>query len=164
MTLRESLKITSYKSIFNCIYNLFYKEKGHSKAFLTEIDCSYLKFYKKLLSLSYSENSDHSIYLLFSGDDIDVCLLDDLNDEVYSLCFVDWSSIIDMKIINSVKISAPEYLARILWEMTFWGFTEQEVKKQESLMLEASNEIKTEKIINLWEPKWDIANDEKNSD
>ena len=82
MTLRESLKLTSYKSVFNYIYKLFYKGKVHNNDKIMEIDCSYSNVFKKLLSLPVKETTNHSIYIAGIGNlstDVDVCLLDEVN-------------------------------------------------------------------------------------
>ena len=143
MTLRESLKLTSYKSAFNYIYKLFYKGKDHNNDKIMEVDCSYSNVCKKLLSLPAKETTNYSIYIAGIGNlstDVDVCLLDEVNDEIFSLDFVDWADLIDMNIINSIKMSSPEYLAHILWEITFWGFSEEQIEKQKQITIDASNE------------------------
>ena len=143
MTLRESLKVTSYKPVFNYIYSLFYKEKGYDNSKIMEIDCSYLNVFKKLLSFPTKEINNHSIYVASVGSskaDIDICLIDEENDEIFSLDFMGWSDLIDMNIINSAKMSSPEYIAHILWEITFWGFTEEEIEKQKQKTIDAANE------------------------
>lgn len=142
-TFRDSLKTTSYKSVFNFIYKLFCQDKGHDDSKIMEIDCRYSEVYKKLLSLPEKEASNCSIYIAGIGNlstDVDVCLLDEVNDEIFSLDFLDWADLIDMNIINSIKISSPEYLAHILWEITFWGFSEEQIEKQKQITIDASNE------------------------
>ena len=37
-------------------------------------------------------------------------------------------------------MSSPEYLAHILWEITFWGFSEEQIEKQKQITIDASNE------------------------
>jgi len=64
----------------------------------------------------------------------------EVEDEIYSFDFIEWRDIIDMEILKTVKISDIECLAHILWEITFWGFSEEEIEKQKQITLEASNE------------------------
>ena len=45
-----------------------------------------------------------------------------------------------MEIFKTAKISDLECLAHILWEITFWGFSQEEIEKQKQTTLEASNE------------------------
>jgi len=143
MTLRELLKETPYKSVFNTIYKLFYQEKKYLNSKIIEADLAYSKVYETLLDLPEKEAENHKIYIAGIGsisEDVDVCFLDEIEDEIYSFDFVSWSDIIDMEIFKTAKISDIECLAHILWEITFWGFSQEEIEKQKQTTLEASNE------------------------
>ena len=65
---------------------------------------------------------------------IEVCLFDESEDELFALDFIDWNDIIDMKVLRAVNVSDKKCLAHILWEITFWGFSNEKVK-EESLKL-----------------------------
>ena len=86
---------------------------------------------------------DLKIYLASVGPekiDIDACLLDEPKDELFALDFVEWKDIIDIEIYNSAKLTQTECLAHILWEITFWGFSEKEIQKQSKKIQDESNE------------------------
>lgn len=143
MTLRELLKETPYKSVFNTIYKLFYQEKKYLNSKIIEADLAYSKVCKILLDLPEKKVENNKIYIAGIGsvsEELDVCFLDEVEDEIYSFDFIEWRDIIDMEILKTVKISDIECLAHILWEITFWGFSEEEIEKQKQITLEASNE------------------------
>ena len=79
------------------------------------------------------------------------------NANKYSRCFslmgVPWSKIIDTEIRFEVKCSIEEALARLLWELTFDGWTEEKVKENTAFIIErikeAEKEIKEGKCITL---------------
>ena len=143
MTLRELLKETPYKSVFNTIYKLFYQEKKYLNYKIIEADVAYSKVCKILLDLPEKEVENHRIYIAGVGSaskEVDVCFLDEVEDEIYSFDFVAWADIIDMKILKTAKISDIECLAHILWEITFWGFSQEEIEKQKQITIDAGNE------------------------
>tara|TARA_B110000305_G_scaffold175630_1_gene194290 strand:+ start:775 stop:1209 length:435 start_codon:yes stop_codon:yes gene_type:complete len=143
MTLRELLKETPYKSVFNTIYKLFYQEKKYLNSKIIEADLAYSKVCEILLDLPEKEVENHRIYIAGVGsvsEEVDVCFLDEVEDEIYSFDFIAWADIIDMKILKTAKISDIECLAHILWEITFWGFSQEEIEKQKQITIDAGNE------------------------
>jgi hypothetical protein len=143
MTLRELLKETPYKSVFNVIYKTFYQQKKYLNSKIIEADVAYSKVYKDLLDLPENKIENQKIYLAnVAGlaQEIDICLLDETEDELYSFDFVPWKDIIDLEILKTAKLSAVDCLAHILWEMTFWGFSEEQIEKQKQITIDASNE------------------------
>lgn len=143
MTLRELLKETPYKSVFNVIYKTFYQEKKYLNSKIIEADLSYSKVYKDLLDLPENKIENQKIYIANVADlaqEIDICLLDETEDELYSFDFVPWKDIIDLEMLKTAKLSTVDCLAHILWEMTFWGFSEEQIEKQKEITINASNE------------------------
>ena len=61
---------------------------------------------------------------------IDVCLIDNKTDEIFALDFLSWSEIIDLDVKNSTKLNEEELLAHILWEITFWGFSDSKISQE----------------------------------
>jgi K+ transporter len=143
MTLRKLLKETPYKSVFNVIYKTFYQQKKYLNSKIIEADVAYSKVCKDLIDLPENKIENQKIYLANVADltgEIDVCLLDEVEDELYSFDFVPWRDIIDLEILKTAKISTVECLAHILWEMTFWGFSEEQIEKQKQITIDAGNE------------------------
>ena len=63
MTLRELLKETPYKSVFNTIYKLFYQEKKYLNSKIIEADLAYSKVCKILLDLPEKKVENNKIYI-----------------------------------------------------------------------------------------------------
>ena len=144
MTLRELLKETPYKSVFNAIYKTFYQQKKYLNSKIIEADLSYSNVYKELIDLPENKIENKKIYIAnvadLSDETIDICLLDEIEDELYSFDFVPWRDIIDLELLKTAKLSNIECLAHILWEMTFWGFSEEQIEKQKQITIDAANE------------------------
>ena len=133
MTLRDLLIECNYKSVFNNIYKKFYQQKNYTSAEIIEFDLAYSKVVHELISLPKNPKENLKIYLTSLGSaslDIDVCFFNEVEDELFSFDFVSWKDIIDMEIFNTAKMTQSETLAYILWEITFWGFSEEEIQKE----------------------------------
>lgn len=142
-TFRDLLNKCDYKVVFNDLYKKFLQDKKYSNSKITEYDVQYSRVFKELSSLPSNPKDDLKIYLASVGPekiDIDTCLLDEPKDELFALDFVEWKDIIDIEIYNSAKLTQTECLAHILWEITFWGFSEKEIQKQSKKIQDESNE------------------------
>ena len=77
----------------------------------------------------------------------------DEHSRTFAAGWTPWSKIIDTPIINDAKFSTEKVAAEILWEMTFYGWTEETVKSGvkviEGKLKEAVKEIKEGKCITL---------------
>ena len=58
---------------------------------------------------------------------IDVCLYDEDKDELFSMDFVDWKDLINLEIYKTIKMENFQILAHFLWQITFWGFSMEEI-------------------------------------
>lgn len=137
-TFRELLQKNSYKKVFNEIYLEYYKGKTPEDK-IAEADSKYLTVYNELLNIKSKSKTNLCIYLVqaksFDEEDfIDVCLYDEDSDEVFAMDFTDWSEIIDMEVRNTIKISDVKVLSHIMWEITFWGFSQAKIKDQADLL------------------------------
>ena len=134
-TFRELLQASYYKKIFNEINKIFLKDKTLRQK--ENFDLKFLSVWQELNNLEKSEQPPHILYLVevsgdFGDSFIDVVMLDEEEDEFYALDFLDWREIIDMRVEKPDKMSEEEALAYILWEITFWGFSNKEVSKERS--------------------------------
>ena len=134
-TFRELLQASYYKKTFNEINKIFLKEKTLREK--ENFDLKFLSVWRELNKLEKSKQPPHILYLVevsgdFEDSFIDVVMLDEEEDEFYALDFLDWREIIDMRVEKPDKMSTEEVLAYILWEITFWGFTNKEVSKERS--------------------------------
>ena len=83
-------------------------------------------------------------------------MLNKTNNETYGIDFLDWSELINKKIktdFSDSELTGSEILAHILWEITFWGFSSDQVQLAGSKIIDETNEvveeIDFEKFINL---------------
>jgi hypothetical protein len=134
-TFRELISKNSYKLVFNQIHKFYLKE--YSKEKKTKYDINFYSVWSELLKLDETKNLNHKLYLVQVDTDkeehgliIDVCMLDEEEDELFALDFVDWRDLIDLNIEKPSDMSENECLCHILWEITFWGFTNKDVKAE----------------------------------
>jgi hypothetical protein len=75
------------------------------------------------------------------------------HNRVFAMGFVPWSKLIDTPVINKAGFSNEQLLAEILWEFTFYGWTEKRVEKRideiEGKIKEAIKEIDAGKCVEL---------------
>lgn len=72
---------------------------------------------------------------------VDVHILKPDEDEPWALDFVPWSTLIDLKIVNKLKLKPEELLAHILWEITFHGYSESKVDEESKKLQELADRI-----------------------
>lgn len=74
-------------------------------------------------------------------------------NKTFAAGWTPWSEIVDTPVINSTNYSMERAIAELLWELTFYGWTEekqkQRVKEIEGRIEEAEKEIKEGKYIEL---------------
>ena len=132
MTLRSIINQCSYKKVFNIIYKSYFAEKSYSHSKITEADLSYLKVYQTLKDLPICNLPELEIHLdEVKGDSekyIHVSLYDPKEDQIYACDFCPWSDMIDCPITAHIELTDDEILAHIMWEMTFWGFSEKAIE------------------------------------
>lgn len=80
----------------------------------------------------------------------------DKHNRTFASGFVPWSKLIDTPIINEARFSLEKLLAEILWELTFYGWTEEKAKEStneiKKSLLQAKKEIADGKCITLPTP------------
>ena len=65
-------------------------------------------------------------------------------NKYYALGLPKWSTLIDTHVVNDAKLSADELLAEILWEFTFYGFTQKQIDEFSDGLKEQVKTIKKE--------------------
>lgn len=118
MTLRELIDTASYKKAFNYLYKAYYKDKRMSKDQIVEIDLGYSRACEYLSSISKNIQDNFKIYITQPQSDskvVDVCVLDELHDEIMLIDNFKWDALIDMEIYEALKIKNHECLAHILY-------------------------------------------------
>lgn len=145
MTLRETLEHVVSRGnrpqIFACIYNVYYKHKDRT---FSQVLKSYNCVVEELQSLPKNTTSDLHLVIdtVIDGDQecMDVHLYDTVEDCKYSMDFVDWSELIDLIVEDKTGLSNPDQIAHILYELTFWGFTPDQIEQEKKILKEASKE------------------------
>ena len=144
MTLRDLLKECNRNKVMNIIQKEYYlKELDH----FNEIYASYDSVWETLMFKELNPNKEYEIYLreLSEGFDntyIDVCLYCPEDEMTYAMDLTAWEDLIDYKIkTKHDKIDAHKALAHILWEITFYGFSEDEITQEKDKLKKLSKEV-----------------------
>ena len=138
MTLRDLLLKCTYKKSFNQIYKIYLKGE-YEDSEVIKFDSLYYTVFQKLTSLPKKPNSNNKIYLAYiaGGErEVDVCFLDKNKDELFAMDFIEWGDIIDLEVYTTFQALDEEYLAHILYEITFWGFNPKSINEQKKLLNE----------------------------
>lgn len=77
----------------------------------------------------------------------------DKYNQYFAIGFISWSKLIDTPVHNLTNLSDEEMLGEVLWELTFWGWTEEKVKDHvkdlEGKIDQAIKEVKEGKCVTL---------------
>ena len=144
MKFRELLKESGYKQVFNVIYKYYYRDKNHSEDEIISFDILYRKAFDALLTKSAGNSNSFEILLqdikADEEDIVDVCIKDLKTEEIFALDFIPWAELVDSEVNIREDMKNYEICAHILWEITFWGFTEKEIEAQKEATKNADNE------------------------
>ena len=141
LTLREIINqvmdANALKQVFNVIYEKYYTDTDkNAKHDIETVANGYTSTVRELLELD-STSSAYAIALTEGEEWMDVHLVAD--GKKFAMDFVLWEELVDSTIVdNTGRLENTEALAHILWEMTFYGFTEARVKEAGDELLEAS--------------------------
>ena len=114
LTLRETLKGKSYKTIFNYIYKTYLKHYSQDEVINISIEIHNL--IKKLRSQPKSNNDTESLIITELEDEkYDVNILQKENDEILSLDNLKANDIIDLEILSPIKLNDIQILGNIIW-------------------------------------------------
>lgn len=140
MTLKDLIRKNSFKKVFNLIYSNYLKETPYNK--VVQADLKYRLAWDQLKKMG-GEDTKYGIHLIQLDDGFDCCLYDEDEDELFALDFYSWKKLLRAKVTLPKNMNHNLALCHILWEMTFWGFTHEQVQKQADL-LKNESEMTTE--------------------
>jgi len=124
MTLRELFTKTSYKTTFNAIYKEYLKEYSKSKIELFSVNLQ--KSYDLLKNLPKKECKNLlKVERVANTYTINIC--DEKKCSI--LDFIEWVDLIDCEIIAPKKLSNSRLAGNILWDITFWGFSPDQIRR-----------------------------------
>ena len=142
MTLRGLLNEVLNKGELLVTFNIIYLEYYENVEYLSDktiddIIGSYTSVCRELLELGISDDmytNNLKINVKESIDDmvseepyIDVGLYDKKADKVYAIDFTPWDQLIDTEVYSLVDLDDSSLLAHILWEITFYGYSNEKV-------------------------------------
>jgi len=134
MNFRSLVNKAKYKNVFNAIHKSHYSSGSHTGSQITEIDLAYFDVFNKLKKLPTKDSSKLELHLEDAELDkekyIAVNLYDGDEDQLYALDFQPWSDLIDCEVKSHAKLTDDEIVAHLLWEITFWGFSEERIAEQ----------------------------------
>lgn len=140
MTLRELVHAVmntgNWNKVTSIIHDTYYTENDQRK----DVDHAYMNVFAELIELPTNKSTDTIAIVeytsLIPGEDDDSTIekyvdvhLKDASGESASMCYVDWAELVDMNITCDIDININEQLAHVLWEMTFYGFSNEAVKQ-----------------------------------
>jgi hypothetical protein len=149
MTLRELINSVLDRGHFSHVTQFIHKEyyTDQPKSEQGPINCSYQAVIGELLELR-SKKAEYAIYVNEKEDRgekfVDVSLYCDEDEEAYALDLTDWADLIDAKIKNDLNTLTwqHELLGHILWEITFYGFTQAKVELSKDKMEQLVDEVR----------------------
>ncbi len=145
MTLRETidhvLSRGAQAHVHACIYNVYYRTKDKT---FPEVMDAYGNVLKELQDLPSNNDTEFHIVLqdqvINEEQFVDVHLCNTTDNESFAVDFIDWGDLIDLLVEDRVGMSQADQVAHILYELTFWGFTGDQVKRERRLMEIASED------------------------
>lgn len=152
MTLRELLTVVidtgGLHRVAKIIQEKYYSEHTSDQAICDRITDVILE----LVSLEGDQTlkQDNSIRLteyttiVADGPDeqtIHVGLFEHSTESKFALDLIPWNQLIDLTVKNETPTDLHETVAHIVWEVTFWGTTAQEIDKQIELMQQSRDEL-----------------------
>ena len=134
MTLRELIEYVYDNDLdtdlFTSIYNNYYTNK---KFTLPDVIQRYSESIREIIELPEFNNMDYHILVESENSDgenwVDVSLIDTATNETLSVDYVDWSELVDLLIEDRVGLCHYDRLAHVMWELTFHGFSREEIKE-----------------------------------
>lgn len=145
MTLRETidhvLSRGAQAHVHACIYNVYYRDKTRT---FPEVMQAYGNVLKELQDLPMNSDTNFHIVLedqvVSEEEFVDVHLYNTTDNESFAVDFIDWGDLIDLLVEDKIGLSHADQLAHVLYELTFWGFTGDQVKRERRLLEIASED------------------------
>ena len=146
MTLRQILTKGVYHSIFNVLHKHYCRQESDHN--LMELAMIYRKVRDELLSLPLNEEPEGYILIKSKDNEVEDVLIKD-KDEIFAADFVEWGNLIDREVIpdSSYKGNIAEMAAHILWEITFYGYSWDDIASRKAEINEATKNYKNDPHI-----------------
>ena len=151
MTFRELLKNSNHREVFNYLHKEYYYKNIDEE--VHEMALAYQKVIDELLGKPVAPNEEWEIEIRMIDNEFDdVCWCNIEEEADYAMDLTPWSEILDAKIREPFNLNKNEVVAHLLYEITFYGFTEEQIVKERAQLRQLSDDIDTgkEKLI-AWE-------------
>jgi len=142
MTFKKLIRESNILKTLDWIIKNYYKDKNNYEKW--KIKRKYLKVWKNLLKLEGNSEIEKIILqdAKWNGKEY-ISIYGKKEIEKFALDFCDWNDLINAEIINkSFKIKTKEeILSHLLWEITFYGFSQKKINKRYNRLLKAAKQI-----------------------
>lgn len=147
MKVIDILKASDFDKVYEFIHSQYYSEYEDNK----KVKDTYRRFYDGLLkcdvkpsnnilvAIKYKDAYEQGVYTW------DVTLFSSKDNEIYSILFVDWDEILGYEVCEKSlsEYSIESIVGCLLYEMSFFGFTEEEMKIEEAKLEESVKELES---------------------
>ena len=130
MLLSAYFKNNSYKIIFNKIYGFYLKGKKADKE-IQNYDNSFYTAYREICAIKPIE-TNQKILVTITEDNQPIVTLES-EEESFACDFVPWNEILGCE-LEKENCTTAEALAHIFWEITFYGFSANNVENKRKEM------------------------------
>ena len=133
-------------TIFKVMSHMKTMYYGDHDCTVEDISEQYTQVAQEMLNLpSLPGCENYTIQLKQVTDDgetyIDTCMQSETG-EYYSMSYTDWAELMDLRVVTETQIELLEQLAHILWELTFHGFSREDINKSRAELIATMDEAK----------------------
>lgn len=163
MTLRDLIHAVmdtgNWNKVTSIIYDTYYTENDSRSA----VDGAYMNAFAELIEIPVNKQDTQIVIeqctTVIPGRHDDETIekyvnvrLQDPKEGPCSAGYVEWTELIDMTIVDETDSNMNEQLAHILWEITFYGFSNQSIKQAAAELARQIDEVENcpDKLID-WE-------------
>ena len=158
MTFRDLLRQSNHREIFNYLHKEYYYKDIDDE--VHQMAVQYQKVMDALLALPLSPNKKWEIEVRAEeGKFDDICWVNLETQEVYALDLTPWSELVDASLREPLPLEdSTEAAAHILYEITFYGFTEEAVVEEGDRLRDTMERLESgeEKLVELTSPWEDV--------
>ena len=147
-TLRESIdQLVSSSQLYDIyvsVYNNYYSNKDIT---MMDVERRYSKVIDELMDLPKHNDMSHHLLLTQEKEHAaHVGYLDVDTGEIHALDFIDWVELIDLMIEDRSGWNMADQVSHVLWELTFWGWNRDTIRKGASDLMNSCAESEVEMI------------------
>ena len=132
--------LNEYENVFNTLLTLEPQNSNLQIKIETVEEQEDSPFENSIIDRCNAINKDG--YIIY----FQVCGIEISSNELFSLSFVEWSEIINSEIFPKTieEFSKEEIVCHCLYEMTFYGFTMEEIRKVKNIIVDRVSEVEEE--------------------